>query len=132
MTVAATARRILLADHELGMRDLFHYSFEPMGYEVVTVSDGAGAVAEARSRHFDLIVLDDHIAVPAGADVLVAIAAIWPRQRFLVLTSDPDAMPGFEAAIRRRGIRWLFKPVTLEELTEAITAVLGEPPAAPP
>jgi CheY-like chemotaxis protein len=89
-------RSILVADDEQGIRDLLHFVLEPLGFEVVTVSDGVDAVEEIKRRAFDLIILDVHMPALSGPDALKIIRELRPSQRVLVVSSGSDASQSFE------------------------------------
>ena len=116
---------ILLADDEPGMRDLFRYCFEPSGHEIDTAVDGLEALEAVRRRAYDLIVLDVHMPRMTGPQALIEIYKLRPQQKVLILSSSSDLGHTFEDSASRRGIPCLFKPISLDELTEAIDALLG-------
>jgi CheY-like chemotaxis protein len=122
---ASVASTILVADDEPGMRDLFRFCFEPSGYAIDTACDGLEAVEAVRRRAYDLLVLDVHMPRMTGPEALVEIWKIRPGQKVLVLSSSSDLRHTFEEAVMRQGIRCLFKPVSLDELTEAIDSLLA-------
>ncbi len=45
-------RKILIADDEEGIRDLFRFLLEPQGFEVFTARDGAEAVEVVEKEFF--------------------------------------------------------------------------------
>ena len=51
-------KKILIADDEPTLVSTLQYNLEREGYSVVIATDGEAAVAAAREKHPDLIVLD--------------------------------------------------------------------------
>ena len=116
---------ILVADDEQGFRDLFHFTFEPLGFEVVTVADGEAAVDEVRRRAFDVVVLDVHMPRMGGPDAVRHIRELRPDQAILVLSSSSDSTCSAEAELTASGeVECLFKPVDLDELLGVVQRAL--------
>lgn len=117
---------ILVADDERGLRELYHYTLEPIGFEVVTVSNGQAAVDALRERAFDLVILDVHMPVMGGPEALAHIRRLRPEQRVLVVSSSSDVTRASEARVEREyGVECIYKPMTLDELMAAIERALG-------
>lgn len=117
---------ILVADDEPGFRDLFRFTFEPLGFEVVTVANGVEAVDAAAQRAFDLVVLDVHMPKMGGPEVFERLRQINPAQRILVISSSSDPSRAFETAAATEGSAdCLFKPMDLDELIAAVERALA-------
>jgi CheY-like chemotaxis protein len=67
--------RILVADDEEGLRSFIAEVLETEGHEVVTVPDGAAAIAELSKRGFDLVVTDLKMPKTDGMSVLRHVRA---------------------------------------------------------
>ncbi|OGQ89254.1 MAG: hypothetical protein A2289_07830 [Deltaproteobacteria bacterium RIFOXYA12_FULL_58_15] len=120
-------KSILLADDEQGFRDLFHFIFEPLGYEVVTVRDGQEALDAVRGRHFDLVILDVHMPRMGGPEALSALREIRPDQRIIIVSSRFDPTASFEIEAVRTGVSdCLFKPMEIDELIAAVEKALRQ------
>ena len=116
---------ILLADDEQGFRDLFHFIFEPLGYEVVTVEDGKQALDAIQGRPFDLVVLGVHMPRMGGPEALAALREIRPDQRVIIVSSRFDPTASFEIEAVRSGVAdCLFKPMEIDELIAAVEKAL--------
>jgi CheY-like chemotaxis protein len=128
--VSAKNTCILIADDDLGFRDLFSFTFEPMGYEVVTAADGFEALETIRKRSFDLVVLDVHMPRMGGPEALLRIRELRPEQRVIVLSSSSDESHSIEHRATTLGASaCLFKPVDLDTLIAAIERALANDPA---
>jgi CheY-like chemotaxis protein len=114
----------LLADDEQGFHDLFHFTFEPLGFEVVTVADGHQAVDVVREHAFDLVILDVHMPRMGGAEALQRIREIRPNQKILMISSS-DIAQSLEAQMAASGaVECLYKPMDLDELLSIVERLL--------
>ncbi len=120
-------KSLLVADDEPGIRDLFQYTMEPLGFEVVTVANGWEALEAVRARSFDLVILDVHMPELTGPEALEKILEVRPTQKVLVVSSSSDASHSFEQRVAEFGAKaCLFKPVELDELIGTIERTLSE------
>jgi two-component system cell cycle sensor histidine kinase/response regulator CckA len=124
--------RVLIMDDEAMVRDVASAMLRYLGYEPVSVSDGAAAVdlysreAEA-GRPFDVVLMD--LTIPGGMGGQEAVK--W------LLSMDPDARcivsSGYSddpvmADHRAWGFRGVMhKPYRLDDLARALQAVLMDP-----
>jgi CheY-like chemotaxis protein len=122
--VSAPGLSVLVADDEPGLRDLCHFALEPLGFEICTVPDGAEAVKEVSARTFDVVVLDVHMPRMGGEEAFEQIRRLRPQQRIIVVTSNSDFDGAFERRITAEGFCCLYKPISLDELIEALATVV--------
>ena len=123
---------VLVVDDEPLVLKSARRIFEFRGFEVLTASDGAGAVAASRAaQRLDLLVTD--VCLPGEDGRLLAMELRETRPGLPVLfisglTSD-TATFGLPAAGT-----WAFlaKPFTGEELDAHLAALLGPAPSAGP
>jgi CheY-like chemotaxis protein len=109
--------KILVVDDEVGFRDLYRYTLEPLGFEVVTANDGLDAVDLVAQEPFDLVILDVHMPRMRGPEALEKIRQLRPRQKVVIVSSSSDPTYAFENAARKKGaLTCLFKPIDIDEL----------------
>ncbi len=116
---------ILVADDNPANRDIFQTRLSSHGYDILTASDGAEALAVAREKHPDLILLD--IMMPK-LDGLAACREIkadtsLPFIPVILVTakSDPkDVVEGLEAGADE----YLTKPIDQTALAARIKSML--------
>ena len=125
--------RVLVMDDEAMVRDVASAMLAHLGYEPVTVADGAAAVelysreAEA-GRPFDVVLMD--LTIPGGMGGQEAVRwllSMDPYARCIVSSgySDDPVM----ADHRAWGFRGVMrKPYRVDDLARALQAVLAEPP----
>ena len=101
------------------------------GYHAVTATDGQKAVAAARRRAPDLVLLDLRLPRLSGRGVLAALQAD-PRPCMVpVVMLTASAGPEAHERARSAGVAdYLHKPVSADELLAAVErGLLGAPPA---
>lgn len=62
--------RVLVADDDPASAELLTYFLESRGFTVVTAPDGNQAVEMGSSGHFDVVILDVHMPLYDGLEVL--------------------------------------------------------------
>lgn len=92
----------LVVDDDAVTRRVLTVILEGDGYEVVTADDAAGAVTAARTRRFDVVLLDRHLGSDNGLEVLPHLRATASNRAVPVVlvtaADDPsDVARGLEA-----------------------------------
>jgi DNA-binding response OmpR family regulator len=121
---------ILVVDDEPDIRLLARMTLEHEGYVVLEAEDGAVALDVARREHPDLILLDVMMPELDGWEVLQEIKSAndsdlvsTPVLMLTALSAPLDrAKGGIEGAVR-----YLTKPINLDELRGAVRDALAEP-----
>jgi DNA-binding response OmpR family regulator len=116
----------LVVDDEAGIRFFIQQTLERVGHDVTTASSGEGALEILRDRSFDLVMLDLKLGGSAdGLRVLEAVRWRWPEAVVIILTAH-GSLDSAMTAIEEGVDRYLLKPLTPEELREAVREVLAE------
>jgi len=63
-------RKILIAEDDFFIRDIYSKVFSLSGYEVAVAADGAEALEKIKSQQYDMILLDIMMPRMTGIDVL--------------------------------------------------------------
>jgi two-component system response regulator MtrA len=116
---------VLIADDDADILLLVKAVLERSGHEVVTVSDGAEALASVRARKPDLAVLD--IAMPEvdGLEVLRRLRADATTSDLpVVLLSARAEETEVERGFAMGASAYLKKPFGLRELTDRVAELL--------
>ena len=120
--------RVLLADDEPGVVAFVSRALTGMGLEVEVAADGAAAVRKALSgRPFDLLVLDLVMPEMDGLAVLVAVRAVNPSARVIMLSAADDVRNRV-AALDAGACDFIGKPFAVEELLARVRSCLREKP----
>jgi DNA-binding response OmpR family regulator len=115
---------LLLVDDELPLLGLLKKFLDREGFSVETAQDGAGALAAASARKFDLVVLDLHLPDISGEEVMRKLLADHPECRVLISSGMPYNSEAGGADPERVG--FLLKPYVPKQLLEAIRGMSGE------
>lgn len=121
--------RVLLADDEPGVAAFVGRALASMGLEVSVASDGADAVRKALAgRPYDLLVLDLVMPEMDGLAVLVAVRAVNPGARVIMLSAADDVRNRV-AALDAGASDFIGKPFAVEELLARVRSCMREKPA---
>jgi two-component system alkaline phosphatase synthesis response regulator PhoP len=115
-------KRILIVDDEPNIARLARDYLERAGFEALTAGDGTGALALARSRRPDLIVLDLGLPGTDGLDVIRALRrdSAVPIVVISARGEESDRIVGLELGADD----YLVKPFSPKELVARVRAVL--------
>jgi EAL domain-containing protein (putative c-di-GMP-specific phosphodiesterase class I) len=111
-------RVLVVDDHEellLGCAELL----EALGWEVVTAPDGPKAVAEVRSRGFDVVVSDISMPGMNGLQLLRAVREHDLDLPVVLMTGYPELRTAIEA-VEQGANRYLVKPFGMQDLERAV------------
>ena len=84
------AKKILIADNELQVRELFYDLLTKKGYEVITAPGGAEAIAYCAKEVPDLVLLDINMPGMDGITATKQIKGFLPSARVVMLTGYDD------------------------------------------
>ena len=116
-----SAGLILIADDDQETRNLLRRFLSSLDYEIVEAKDGGGALAVARARRPDIVLLDISMPEKDGIEVLKELAPEMPRTGFMMITGNED-----EDLARRcldfGAFDYVSKPLNLESLGGIIKA----------
>jgi len=114
-------KEILVVDDEPRIADICRDYLQRAGFKVVTASNGADALAIARTKHPDLIVLDLGLPKMDGLDVTKALRK-YSNVPIVMLTArveEADKLVGLELGADD----YLTKPFSPRELVARVRAV---------
>lgn len=129
---ALTGRRVLVADDNRLVRELFVAWLTDMGATCAAVEDGEQALTAARAGTWDALVLD--LAMPrlGGREVAARLRAEMKGSPLRIVGVSAHARPADRAAALAAGMdAFLTKPVERTELAAAVAAIAGQPGPEP-
>lgn len=137
------AKKILVVEDELNLRELVRVRLEQSGYEVITASDGYAAIFQARKYKPDLIILDLMIPRMDGYTVCRTLKSTAelsnvPIIMFTARTSSDDIRRGMDMGADAYVVKPFKSEVLLVKIKELLEGkkvdsgtVPPEPAAAP-
>ena len=112
----ADSRTVLVVDDEASLRLLCRVNLELEGHRVLEAATVSEASALLASESVDVVLLDVHVGVGSGLDVLDEIEALDLPVRVVLLSGTSE----IEQPLRARVDNVLGKPFSLEQLVEAV------------
>lgn len=117
-------RVLVCDDHQLFRRGLRMVLEAEEGIEVVAeAADGEAALAEVENRAPDVVLMDLRMPGMGGMEATRAIRQRFPTTRIIVLTVSDEDDDVF-AAMKAGANGYLLKEVSIEEVAEAVRAVM--------
>jgi CheY-like chemotaxis protein len=117
--------QILVADDNVGGRDLLRAILERDGHDVVEACDGDEALALVRANGPDLVILDIHMPRRDGFEVLAEIREDRRFDKTPVLALTASASPGDRERMLAAGFTNQFtKPIGPAKLRQVVAEML--------
>ncbi|OBH07285.1 response regulator transcription factor [Mycobacterium sp. E1747] len=114
---------VLVVDDESVLAEMVSMALRYEGWNIATASDGASAIAAARSQRPDVVVLDVMLPDMSGLDVLHKLREENPQLPVLLLTAK-DAVEDRIAGLTAGGDDYVTKPFSIEEVVLRLRALL--------
>jgi two-component system chemotaxis response regulator CheY len=117
---------ILAVDDSASMRQMVAFTLKEAGYQVVEASNGAEALAIAKSKSMDLVLSEVNMPVMDGITLIKELRAL-PSFKFtplLVLTTESGADKK-QAGKAAGATGWIVKPFEPNQLLATVKKVLG-------
>ena len=115
--------RVLVVEDEPELSEVVCAVLEDEGYDVATASDGRTAVDMVIASPPDLIILDMGLPILGGEEVAAKIHETLSSPPPILVMSAAGTVA--ERARRIGAASYIAKPFDLDDLTDAVRAVLG-------
>lgn len=115
--------RILVVEDETAISEAVSYALREAGYDVDAVGDGADALEQARTRRYDLMVLDLLLPGLPGVEVCAQLRAEQNDVPILMLTaldSEHDRVEGLDTGADD----YVTKPFSVAEVVSRVRSHL--------
>ena len=114
-----TKKSILFVEDEPFIGDLYKRAFEKAGYEVDLTTDGNTGLDRARTKQFDIIVLDIMIPQILGIDVLHELRKIPNLNAKIVIATNLEQDQETRSQIEKEADAYVIKAeITPNEFVE--------------
>jgi two-component system chemotaxis response regulator CheY len=119
-------RKLLIVDDSNIIRSKIARSLAQFNVKIVgLVANGRDAVARFEAVHPDIVTMDLTMPEMDGLECIRAIARIDPKVRILVVSALADKATAIRA-LKEGAQGFLCKPFSEDELTEAMSELIGE------
>ncbi len=123
--VNAMSKRILVVDDDLDIVNLEEKILKREGYEVVTATDGAQALALLSDQDFDLLLLDIMMPGIDGFEVSRTVRQRKTNTRLpVVFVTAKDDAASMKEGFRSGGTVFLSKPFTANQLLKVVRSMI--------
>lgn len=125
---------ILLIDDNPEVRSLLERTLARAGYEVISCTDGHGALSLLSRKSFRLVITDIFMPGMDGYEVIMKVNASEPRPKVLAISGGTIGSAGTNLRVAKHlGCeRVLAKPFELPEFYSVIREMIGAPAAEAP
>jgi len=116
--------KILIAEDESSISDMYYKIFKSRGHQVIVTSNGRECVSMFRREiiryddptfPFDVVILDYAMPLKTGVEVAREILELNPNQRIVFISAHPNTMLS-EYKDAEKAIEFLSKPFSLTAL----------------
>jgi DNA-binding response OmpR family regulator len=122
---AIAKKRVLLVDDDPELLESIRIALVMRGYEVLTASDGAEALARVERDRPDLMVLDLVMPRRSGLTVLDRMQRTAMRSTPIIMMTANDEERHRDAAKLRGVSVFLSKPFAIEQLLSEVETILS-------
>ena len=111
--------RVLIVDDEKFIRDILADFLGMEGYVVRTAEDGAAALLELNSAHYDLVISDLKMPRMGGIELLDAVSTAAPSALTVIMTGFGTVETAIDA-MKRGAYDYILKPFKVEEVIRVV------------
>lgn len=115
--------RVLIAEDHQETQFIFNRALQRAGFEVCTVQDGAAVVDHLHTKQPDVLILDLHMPILNGIEVLHHIRQSHTLQHLKVILVTADDLI-LRTSERCMSDKFLIKPILPEQLISAVRALI--------
>lgn len=116
---------ILVADDDPASAELLAYFLQSHGYRVSSADDGNRALEMGTTGDYDLVILDVHMPVYDGVEVLELLRKRHMLRPIKVIGLTGDGSEQVRLALVRNGVdSFLVKPVNLSLLRQEVDRLM--------
>ncbi|MFA4015080.1 MAG: hypothetical protein RUDDFDWM_000153 [Candidatus Fervidibacterota bacterium] len=123
------AKKILIADDEVLVRQVIKQVLQSEGYDVIEAKDGKEAVELVRNEKPDLLIIDVRMPVMDGMQACRIIREFDEPIRSIpiIILTAIDTVLGRRLSAELGIEMYLTKPISLKELRQRVKELIGPP-----
>jgi len=121
---------ILIIDDSPSIRLFLANALSKAGHEIAAAPGGRQGFAALRKRRFDLVITDIFMPESDGIETIRNARQAGVLPRVIAISSKDSIMNLLPAAKMLGAMHTIQKPFTAEQLLEAVSTVLRQPPPA--
>ncbi len=123
----AKKKHILVVEDEAELALSYKELLEEHGYSVATAANGVIALKTILNKHVDVVICDLKLPQLEGDMFYVTVEKLKPHlcDRFIFITGMAGN-PKFQPFINRMESRVLFKPISIDQLLQAVKDLLSK------
>ncbi len=119
-------KRILIADDQLVMRNMFKSILAGQGYELALAVDGNDALDRAKSTVFDMVITDLYMPHLDGINLTKKLRSLQEYQGKPILIVSTEGATKKKAEGKAAGATgWIVKPVSSDVLLPVVKKLLA-------
>jgi two-component system, NtrC family, response regulator AlgB len=115
--------RVLIIDDEASIRKTTTVALETIGHGTSAVEDGAGALRQLETEHFDVAFLDLKLNNENGLELLPKLLKVNPNLDVVVFTAHASIENAVDA-IRGGAVDYIPKPFTPEQIRQVLSKII--------
>ncbi|MFQ6064121.1 MAG: response regulator [Candidatus Bathyarchaeia archaeon] len=116
---------ILVVDDDSSIRKTLAAILEEKGYDVEAVETGGKAIEKAKSRFYNLALLDIRLPDMDGVELLTEMKETKPKMVKIMLTGYPSLQNAVEA-LNKGADAYIIKPVDIDKMLATIKDQLNK------
>jgi two-component system chemotaxis response regulator CheY len=122
-----TAKRILVVDDSLAIRQQVGMALRQAGYAVIEAEDGAQGLEElGKGEHFSLVICDVNMPRMNGLEMLEALKREPAYSQVPVVMLTTEGQPALIDRAKKAGAKgWIVKPFKAELMLAAVRRIAG-------
>jgi len=117
--------KVLLLEDDIQLNTTIANFLKSIGYHVLALMDGGGAIESIDKRDFDLYIIDINIPLVNGLDVVKYIRQKDIKTPIIIITASME-LSNFQLAFKNGCNEYIKKPFFLEELEIRIEKLLNK------
>ena len=119
-------QKILVADDQLVMRNMFKNILESEGYDVDYAENGKVAYTKATGKRFDLVITDLYMPELTGIQLTTKLRKVTSYNGIPILIVSTEGATKIKSQGRAAGASgWIVKPITSDVLLPAVKKLLS-------